>query len=87
MESIGADYGVGKSAVCESIQWVEDALAKDKTFHLPEKKVLKRKTPSIEYIVVDVTESPINRPQKTKKCGIQARKSAIYSNSTYKQST
>jgi nicotinic acid phosphoribosyltransferase len=26
MESIGADYGVGKSAVCESIQWVEDTL-------------------------------------------------------------
>jgi hypothetical protein len=39
--------------------------------------VLKRKTPSIEYIVVDVTESPINRPKETKKSGIQARKSVI----------
>jgi predicted DNA-binding protein YlxM (UPF0122 family) len=77
MESIGADYGVGKSAVCESIQWVEDVLSKDKTFLLPEKKVLKKETASIEYIVVDVTESPINRPKKTKKSGIQARKSAI----------
>jgi hypothetical protein len=38
MESIGAEYGAGKSAVCESIQWVENALSKDKTFRLPEKK-------------------------------------------------
>jgi hypothetical protein len=59
MESIGADYGVGRSAVCETIQWVEDTLTKDKTFRLPDKK-----TSSIEYIVVDATESPINRPKR-----------------------
>ena len=39
MESIGADYGVSKSTVCESIQWVENTLAKDKTFKLPGKRV------------------------------------------------
>jgi predicted DNA-binding protein YlxM (UPF0122 family) len=77
MESIGNDYGVGKSAVCESIQWVEDTLEKDKTFRLPDKKVLKRNGSSIEYIVVDVTESPINRPKKTNKSGIPVRKSVI----------
>jgi hypothetical protein len=75
MESIGADYGVGKSAVCETIQWVEDTLAKDKTFRLPDKKAIKRKTSSIEHIVVDVTESWINRPKKTKKSGIPAKRS------------
>jgi predicted DNA-binding protein YlxM (UPF0122 family) len=63
MESIGADYGVSKSTICESIQWVENTLAKDKTFKLPEKKVLKKASGSIEYIVVDVTESPVQRPQ------------------------
>jgi hypothetical protein len=77
MESIGADYGVGRSAVCESIQWVEDALSKDKTFLLPEKRVLEKKTSSIKAVVVDVTESPINRPKKNKNSGIQARKSGI----------
>jgi predicted DNA-binding protein YlxM (UPF0122 family) len=75
MESIGADYGVCKSAVCDAIQWVEDTLAKERTFRLPDKKVLKRKASSIEYIVVDVTESPINRPKKTRKSGIPERKS------------
>jgi hypothetical protein len=45
MESIGADYGAGKSAVCESIQWVEDALDKDKSFRLPDKRILKKASP------------------------------------------
>jgi hypothetical protein len=31
------------------------------------KKVLKRKSAAIEYIVIDVTESPINRPKKNQK--------------------
>ena len=76
-ESIGADYGVSKSTVCESIQWVENTLAKDKTFKLPGKKVLKKASDDIQYIVVDVTESPIERPKKTKNSGIQAKRSAI----------
>ena len=76
-ESIGADYGVSKSTVCESIQWVENTLAKDKTFKLPGKKVLKKASDDIQYIVVDVTESPIERPKKTKNNGIPAKRSAI----------
>jgi hypothetical protein len=67
----------GKSAVCELIQWVEDTLTKDKTFRLPDKKALKKNTSAIEYIVVDAAESPINMPKKTRKSGIQIRKSVI----------
>jgi hypothetical protein len=59
MESIGANYGAGKSAVRESIQWAEDALVKDKTFRLPNKRILKKASPSIERVAADVTESPI----------------------------
>jgi hypothetical protein len=58
MDSIAAEYGVCKGTVCLSIQWVEDTLVKDGTFALPGKKVLKRISPSIRYIVADVTESP-----------------------------
>ena len=54
MESIGAYYGVRKSTVSESIQWVENTLAKGKTFRLPDKRVLKEPADAIEYIVVDV---------------------------------
>jgi hypothetical protein len=67
MDSIAAEYGVCKGTICLSIQWVENTLMEDGTFALPGKKVLKRKQASIEYIVVDVTESPINRPKKNQK--------------------
>ena len=77
MESIGADYGVSKSTICESIQWVENTLSKDKTFKLPDKKVLKKASGGIEYIVVDVTESPINRPKKGQNEYYSGKKSAI----------
>jgi hypothetical protein len=77
MESIGADYGVSKSTVCETIQWVEDTLAKDKTFKLPGKKVLKKAEDTIQYIVVDVTESPIQRPKKGQKEYYSGKKSVI----------
>ena len=77
MESIGSDYGVSKSTICESIQWVENTLMKDGTLKLPGTKVLKEADGTIEYIVVDVTESPVNRPKKTKNPTIPAKKSGI----------
>jgi predicted DNA-binding protein YlxM (UPF0122 family) len=76
MESIGADYGVSKSTICESIQWVENTLAKDKTFKLPGKRVLKEVSDTIEYIIVDVTESPIQRPKKGQKEYYSGKKNA-----------
>jgi hypothetical protein len=77
MESIGADYGVSKSTVCETIQWAEDTLRRDKTFKLPGKKVLTVTQQEIRCIVVDVTEITIERPKKTKKRIIQGKRSAI----------
>jgi hypothetical protein len=77
MEHIGSDYGVSKSTICESIQWVENTLIQDGTFELPGKKVLKKASGAVEFVVIDVTESPINRPKKTKKPIIQAKRSVI----------
>jgi hypothetical protein len=77
MDSIAAEYGVCKGTVCLSIQWLEDTLTEDGTFALPGKKVLKRKSASVQYVVVDVTESPINRPQKGQKEYYSGKKSGI----------
>jgi hypothetical protein len=77
MERISGDYGVSKSTICESIQWVENTLKKNGAFKLPGKKILTEASETIEYIVIDVTESPINRPKKTKNHIIQARRSGI----------
>jgi hypothetical protein len=76
MDSIAAEYGVCKGTVCLAIQWVEDTLVKDGRFALPGKKVLKRKSPSIQYIVVDVTESPINRTKEGQKAYYSGKKGA-----------
>jgi hypothetical protein len=75
MDSLAAEYAVCKGTVCLAIQGVEDTLAKDGTFALPGKKALKRKSASIQYIVVDVTESPINRPKKGQKEYYSGKKS------------
>jgi hypothetical protein len=77
MDSIAAEYGVCKGTVCLAIQWVEDTLVKDGAFALPGKKALNRKSDSNQYIVVDVTESPINRPKKGQKAYYSGKKSAI----------
>jgi hypothetical protein len=77
MYRIAAEYGVCKGTVSLAIQWVEDTLVNEGAFVLPGKKALKRKSESIQYIVVDVTESPINRPKEGQKAYYSGKKSAI----------
>jgi hypothetical protein len=77
MDSLAAEYGVCKGMVCLANQWVEETLVKDGAFALSGKKALKRKSGSIQYIVVDVTESPINRPKRGQKAYYSGKKSAI----------
>jgi hypothetical protein len=76
MDSIAAEYDVCKGSVCLAIQWVEDSLAGEGTFTLPRKKKLKRKSARVQYVVIDVTESPINRPQKNQKEYYSGKKAA-----------
>jgi Helix-turn-helix of DDE superfamily endonuclease len=60
---IGNSYGYSESQAYKSIKWVEDTLIKSRRFTLPGKKILH--TLDKEAIVlVDVTESPIERPKK-----------------------
>jgi hypothetical protein len=77
MDSIRVDWGVCKATISNSIRWVEDTLIKDGKFSLPGKKALREKTAELSVIVVDVTESPVQRPKKNKKGAIPGRKSGI----------
>jgi hypothetical protein len=63
MDRIAFERGISKSTVSDSIRWVEDALVKDGTFSLPGKKTLQNAV-DIEVAIVDVTESPVQRPKK-----------------------
>ena len=63
---IAGDYGLSESTVCRTIQKIENVLIKSKQFHLPGKKKLQPSETIIEVVLVDVTEQPIERPQKDK---------------------
>ena len=73
---IGRSYGLSESNACKGIEWVEDCLVKDKAFSLPGRKALLKSDAEYEVVLIDATETPIERPKKNKSIGIRARKSA-----------
>lgn len=71
---IAFDYEVGKTAIGDSVRWVEDTLLGDGTFTLPSKRKFEQPNDEIEIMVVDVTEQEIERPKRGKKSGIPAKR-------------
>ena len=67
LECIGASYGLKKTNVSKTIKWVEEALIKSGEFSLPGKKRLVQPTIEYEVIVVDTTETPIQRPKNNQR--------------------
>jgi hypothetical protein len=61
---IGLSWGVDESVVCRTVHKIENLLIKSQVFHVPGKKKLRAGGTPMEVIVVDVAESPIERPQK-----------------------
>jgi hypothetical protein len=61
---LAIDYGISVSTCWRIIRWVEDQLIRHPSFHLPGKKVLKKSEIQYEIVVVDASESPIQRPKK-----------------------
>ena len=64
---VGKSYGLSESNAYKGIKWVEDTLVKDGTFSLPGRKALLAGGSEYEVVLVDATETPIERPKKTKK--------------------
>jgi hypothetical protein len=72
---IAKSWGIHESSVWRTIRRVEDILTKSKAFTLPGKKKLQLADHEIEFIVVDVAETPVERPKKSKKPTTAARRS------------
>jgi len=72
------EFEVGEATVHDTLVWVEDTLLKSGKFSLPGKKALLEES-EIEVILVDVTESPIERPKKNNVSGIQAKRNSTQS--------
>lgn len=61
---LGKSYNLSESACYRTYRWVEDSLIKSKKFSLPGKKALLKTDTEFEVILVDASESPIERPKK-----------------------
>lgn len=62
---IGQSWGVDESTAYRNIRKIEDILIKSRAFTLPGKKRLSSSNYQLEVVVVDVTETRIERPKKT----------------------
>jgi hypothetical protein len=72
---LAKSWGIAESNVSRIIRRVEDVLSKSKAFTLPGKKKLQLADHDIEFIVVDVTETPIEPPKKSSNAITAAKKS------------
>ena len=72
---IAVGYGVSESQMFRIVKWVEDTLIKDGTFSLPGRKALLKSDMEFEVVLIDVTETPIERPKRGSESGIPGRKS------------
>lgn len=74
---IGHSDGVRESTAYRHIRWCEDTLLKRGAFTLPGKKALVSSDRTYEIVLIDATETPVERPQKNSVATARARKSAI----------
>lgn len=70
-------YGISESSAYKAIKWIEDTLIKHQDFALPGRKALLKSDMEYEVILIDATESPIERPKKSKETIIQERRRDI----------
>lgn len=61
---IGKSYGLSESAAYRNCRWVEDTLIESGEFSLPGRKALTKSDRDYEVILIDASESPIERPKK-----------------------
>ena len=72
---LATSWGLHESNVCRVIRRVEEILTKSRAFRLPGKKVLQPADHEIEFVVVDVAETPVERPKISSKPTTAAKRS------------
>ena len=72
-KELAYEFDVGEATAHDVIVWVEDTLVKSGKFSLPGKKTLLEDA-EIEIVLVDVLESPVERPKKNSGNGTQGKR-------------
>ena len=73
---VALDYGISESNCYKIIRKIENILIASKEFSLP-KRQQTLSNDEIEVVLIDVTESPVERPKKSRESTTQARKRSI----------
>ena len=63
---VSQSYGISESSCYKAIKWIEETLIKHPDFALPGRKALLKSDMEYEVILIDATETPIERPKKNK---------------------
>lgn len=74
---VSRSYGVSESTCYRTIRWIEDTLVRHPDFALPGRKALKKSDMSYDVILIDATETPVERPKKSREASTPARKKDI----------
>lgn len=61
---VSQSYGISESTAYDTIKWIEDTLIKHPDFRLPGRKSLLKSDVDYEVVLIDATETPIERPKK-----------------------
>ena len=61
---ISQSYSVSESNAYKTVKWVEDTLIKHPDFALPGRKALVKNNMEYEVLLIDASETPIERPKK-----------------------
>jgi hypothetical protein len=72
-KELAFEFEVGEATAHDVIIWVENTLVKSGKFSLPGKKALLEDA-EIEIVLVDVTESPVERPKKNNENGTPGKR-------------
>lgn len=67
---ISQGYGISESSAYRTSRWVENTLIKHPDFALPGRKALLKSDMQYEVVLIDATETPIERPKKNKSTSI-----------------
>lgn len=74
---ISQSFGVSESSAFNTVKWVESTLVKHPDFALPGRKALLKSDMKFEVVLIDATETPVERPKKSNAKTTQEKRNGI----------
>ncbi len=71
---VSKSYDISESSAYKTVRWIEDTLIKHPDFALPGRKALLKSDMEYDVVLIDATETPIERPKKNKSFSTQGKR-------------